>query len=344
MREFLLDVVGGPLLVQALAPILGDFELGWILIGALLVDRIVGDPWNWLHPVQVMGWVIKGYSDLVLGVFKGASLRRLAGVVLLLLLMLGSGFVSWGFVAVAKQLHPIAGLLVAVVMLASCMAGRSLRDAAVDVLQPLEVGDLEGARSQLSRYVGRDTAALDHAEILRAVTETVAENSVDGVMAPLFWAIVGMFTPLGPVPLAFGYKAVSTLDSMVGYLREPYRDLGWASANMDDVLTWIPCRLTVLSLALFSGRFWQVWAVCAQDGPQDPSPNSGWSEAAYAAVLQVQLGGVNTYQGVVREKPILGLGGRSLSPEIVRQALGWNRVLILSWAGVAIVLWCYTTV
>jgi adenosylcobinamide-phosphate synthase len=335
---FVIGAVGGPLN----PPMLGDFEVEWVLIGALLLDRIMGDPWSWLHPVQVMGWVIKGYSDFVLGVFKGALLRRLAGVVLLLLLMLGSGLVGWDFVAVAKQLHPIAGLLVAVIMLASCFAGRSLRDAAEAVLAPSETGDLVGARSQLSRYVGRDTAALDHAEILRAVTETVAENSVDGVMAPLFWAIVGMFTPLGPVPFAFGYKAVSTLDSMVGYLREPYRDLGWASANMDDLLTWIPCRLTVLSLALFSGRFRQVWAVCAQDGPKDPSPNSGWSEAAYAAVLQVQLGGVNTYQGVVREKPLLGKGGRSLSPEIVRQALRWNRVLILSWGMVAIAIYAYT--
>jgi adenosylcobinamide-phosphate synthase len=322
-------------------PMLGDFELGWVLIGALLLDRIVGDPWNWLHPVQVMGWVIQSYSDWVLSLFKGAIARRFAGVVLLLLLMLGSGFVGWGFVAGAKQLHTIVGLLVAVVMLASCFAGRSLRDAAEAVLARLEAGDLAGARSQLSRYVGRDTADLDRAEILRAVTETVAENSVDGVMAPLFWSIVGMFTPLGPVPLALAYKAVSTLDSMVGYLREPYRDLGWASANMDDLLTWMPCRLTVLSLALFSGRFRQVWAVCVQDGPKDPSPNSGWSEAAYAAVLQVQLGGVNTYQGVVREKPLLGRGGRSLSPEIVRQALRWNRVLILSWAVMAIAIYAY---
>jgi adenosylcobinamide-phosphate synthase len=332
---FVIGVVGGPLN----PPMLGDFELGGVLVGALLLDRIVGDPWSWLHPVQVMGWVIKGYSDWVLNIFKGAIARRFAGVILLLLLMLGSGFVGWGFVAETKQLHAIAGLLVAMVMLASCFAGRSLRDAAAAVLEPLEAGDLAGARSQLSRYVGRDTAELDYAEILRAVTETVAENSVDGVMAPLFWAIVGMFTPLGPVPFAFGYKAVSTLDSMVGYLREPYRDLGWASANMDDLLTWIPCRLTVLSLAVFSGQFRQVWAVCAQDGPKDPSPNSGWSEAAYAAVLQVQLGGVNTYQGVVREKPILGKGGQSLSPEIVRQALRWNRVLILSWGMVAIAIY-----
>lgn len=307
-----------------------------VLMGALVLDRLVGDPWSWLHPVQVMGWVIQSYSDRALTQFKSNFSRRIAGVGLLLLLILGSGFVGWLLIHIAAKLHPIAGLLISIIMLASCFAGRSLRDAASAVLAPLEAGDLVEARSQLANYVGRDTADLDEVEILRAVTETVAENGVDGVMAPLFWAIVGMFLPWGPVPLALGYKAVSTLDSMVGYLREPYQYLGWASAKMDDLLTWVPCRLTVLSLALFSGRFWQVLAICRRDGPKDPSPNSGWSEAAYAAVLQVQLGGVNTYRGEVREKPLLGEPGRSLSPEVVRRALWWNRVLILSWGAIAL--------
>ncbi len=310
-----------------------------ILLGAAILDYLLGDPWHWLHPVQVMGWVIGGYGDRALKLFKGEMPRRIAGVGLLLVMMIGTGGISWGMIYLAGRLHPVAGTIVSIILLASCMAGRSLRDAAIDVLTPLKAGDLGQARTKLSQYVGRDTADLDEAEILRAVTETVAENAVDGVMGPLFWAIVGAFMPVGPVVLAMVYKAVSTLDSMVGYKTEDYRYLGAASAHMDDVLTWLPCRLTVLCLAIFSGKPRQVLAICRRDGPKDPSPNSGWSEAAYAAVLGVQLGGINTYGGVVREKPVLGAGGRSLSAEVVYEALRWNRWLFLGWLVGAMVGW-----
>ncbi|MFM7576242.1 MAG: adenosylcobinamide-phosphate synthase CbiB, partial [Microcystaceae cyanobacterium] len=140
-----------------------------------------------------------------------------------------------------------------VIILASCLAGRSLSQATQSVLMPLQSGDLPQAREKLSYFVGRDTAHLNETDILRATLESWAENSVDGVLAPWFYILLGLGIPgLGPVPLALGYKAASTLDSMVGYLREPYRDLGWFSANLEDRLTWLPCRLTVLTLALLS--------------------------------------------------------------------------------------------
>jgi adenosylcobinamide-phosphate synthase len=324
-----------------LSPIAELDARGWVLLSAAMMDYLLGDPVSWLHPVQVMGWVISAYTQSVLRWGQARWLLRGAGVGLAVLLVVGSAALGGGMVALAQQLHPLLGWAVASVLLASCLAARSLRQAAEAVLHPLQAGDLAQARSQLSQYVGRDTADLSTSEILRAVLETVAENSVDGVMAPFFWAIVGSWTPWGSVPFALGFKAVSTLDSMVGYTQPPYRDLGWCSAKLDDLLTWIPCRLSVLTLVLLSGRPGQVWRICRRDGPQDPSPNSGWSEAAYAAVLGVQLGGVNWYRGVRKVKPLLGEVKRPIDAIVIQQALNWTRSLVLVWLSLAMLaqLW-----
>ena len=153
-------------------------------------------------------------------------------------------------------------------------------------------------------------------------------------MAPLFYAIVGAVIPaIGPLPLAMAYIAASTLYSMVGYRREPYADLGWCSAKSEDLLTWLPCRLTVLTLSIISGNPLAVWRLCWRDARQDPSPNSGWSECAYAAILGVQVGGINYYRGQVQEKPFLGDAVRSITPEIIEQALKLTRYSFLLWLG-----------
>ncbi|MEL6928092.1 MAG: adenosylcobinamide-phosphate synthase CbiB [Cyanobacteria bacterium J06600_6] len=308
-----------------------------ILLLAAWVDYLVGDPWGWLHPVQVMGWSIQNYTNLALKLNPGWQ-RRLAGIFLAQVLIIGSGLAGWLLVLLSNRVHPILGLAVQVIILASCFAGKSLRVAAEDVLVPLYNQDLILARERLSLYVGRDTAELSQAEILRALLETVAENAVDGVTAPLFYAIAGSFLSVGAVPLALGYKAASTLDSMVGYLKEPYVDLGWFSAQLEDYLTWLPCRLTVLTLCLSSGRPWEIWSICRRDGVKDPSPNSGWSEAAYAGILRIQLGGANSYQGVVKNKPLLGNNLESISPEKIEQALNLTRYCFLSWLAIAILL------
>ena len=314
-----------------------DISPSLILPLAALEDYLVGDPWSWYHPVQAMGVVIQGYSKLALMLAPGWQ-RRLAGVGLGLGLIFGSGAVGWLIITLANQVHPILGIVIQVIILASCFAGRSLAMAVEDVLAPIQSDDLIEARSRLSKYVGRDTADLSQVEILRALLETVAENAVDGVTAPLFYAIAGSFTPIGAVPLALAYKAASTLDSMVGYLREPYTDLGWFSAQLEDVLTWFPCRLTVISLCLASGKPFEVWQICRRDGIKDPSPNSGWSEAAYAAILRVQLGGKNTYKGVVKEKPLLGESREPISEDKIIQALTLTRYCFLSWLTIAIAL------
>lgn len=303
---------------------------------AALLDFLIGDPWSWLHPVQVMGWAISIYSKFVFKFIDNSVLQKIAGIGLTLVLFLGSSGIVWGMISIAKLIHPWIAIVTESIILASCFAGKSLRDAAEDVLAPLKDDDIEQARSRLSQYVGRDTKNLSEPEILRAVLETVAENGVDGVMAPLFWAIVGLTTPMGPAPFAIGYKAVSTLDSMVGYIAPPYTHLGWCSAKLDDLLTYIPCRLMVLTLGIISRHPIALWNQCRRDGKQDPSPNSGWSECAYAVTLGVQLGGLNTYRGIVKSKPILGIPRRSITPGIIRSALDLNRRCFLSWLLIAI--------
>lgn len=309
-----------------------------LVLGAALLDYGIGDPWHWLHPVQVMGsWITWGhrYSHAW---FPAGWPRRLAGVGLTITTMGGSALVAWGLIDLTTRLHPVLGWLVAVVMLASCFAARSLNRAAMDVVQPLSQGSIVEARSRLKQYVGRDTDNLSEPEILRAVVETVAENTTDGVTGPLFFALLGWWTGLGAVPLAMAYKAASTLDSMVGYRREPYTDIGWFSAQFEDRLTWLPCRLTVAAIAILSGRPLQVWRLCCRDAPQDPSPNSGWSECAYAAALGVQLGGDNYYQGQLRTKPLLGDPDTEVTVETVQQALRLLRWVCFVWLGLGAIL------
>jgi len=297
-----------------------------VLLLAASLDYLIGDPWGWPHPVQVMGWAIARYSQVTIAGFSQPRWRKIAGVILGVGLILGSGGVGWLLVESATRLHPLLGIAIAAILLASCWAGRSLRAAAMDVLQPLEDGNLDAARSRLGLYVGRDTDRLSPTEILRAVLETVAENATDGVTAPLFYAIVGAAIPgVGSVPLALAYKAASTLDSMVGYQKEPFTDLGWFSAKFEDALTWLPCRLTVLAISLLSGKPREVLRLCRRDAVKDPSPNSGWSECAYAAVLGVQLGGDNRYGGIVKSKPLLGEPTQPITPKTIGQALQITR-------------------
>ena len=308
-----------------------------VLVIAAILDYLIGDPWGWPHPVRVMGWVISHLSKFFLHLCHHTLTRRIAGIVLALILIIGSGGMAWLIVHLAKWLHPLLATGIESILLASCFAFRSLRNAAVDVLQPLTAKDIVLARQTLSNYVGRDTEHLSEPEILRAVLETVTENATDGVLAPLFYAIVGACIPgLGAAPLALAYKASSTLDSMVGYREAPYTYLGWFSARLEDYLTWLPCRLTVFTLGVISGKPLYVWRICRRDAVNDPSPNSGWSECIYAAILGVQMGGTNWYRGVPKPKPLLGDAIYPINQAHIYNALQLTRYCFLLWLGIAI--------
>jgi adenosylcobinamide-phosphate synthase len=184
------------------------------------------------------------------------------------------------------------------------IAGRDLMDHALGVYQALRKGSLVSARAAVGRLVGRDTEALPEEEIVRATLESISENTSDGIVAPLVYLALG-----GPA-LAMAYKAVNTLDSMIGYRNERYRDFGWASARLDDVANWVPARLTAVAIsvaaALRLGTGLASWRICWRDARHHPSPNSGWPEAAMAGALGVQFGGRNVYGGEAELRARLG--------------------------------------
>ncbi|HBQ97784.1 MULTISPECIES: adenosylcobinamide-phosphate synthase CbiB [unclassified Roseofilum] len=306
---------------------------------ASILDFAIGDPWHWPHPVQLMGKLIAQGTEFILKSFHSPQSQRWAGVILGLTLIGMAALVSDRIVWLANKGHPLLGIGIESILLASCFAGRSLHHAALDVLNHLQAGDLPNARQKLSLYVGRDTQTLNEPEILRAVLETIAENAIDGVTAPLFYAILGSLIPgLGGLPLAMGYKAASTLDSMIGYRESPYLYIGWFSAKLEDLLTWLPCRLTVITLGLLSGQLKKVWVLCKRDAVHDPSPNSGWSECVYAAILGVQLGGVNRYGTTIKIKPLLGDRIHPITPTSISKALSLTRHCFLIWLGLGISL------
>jgi adenosylcobinamide-phosphate synthase len=271
---------------------------GEFLIGVAL-DLLVGDP-RWLpHPVRGFGRLAAALEKI----YRAAGIPlRIAGILFWLTVVP----IGVAIVAATVLLIPYA----TVYWVFSLLAIRDLDFEAALVVRELRRGDLPAARRMLSRIVGRDTAGLDEKEVLRATIETIAENLGDAVIAPLFYFALG-----GPVAMA-AYKAVNTLDSMVGYKNERYREFGWASARIDDVANWIPARISAaLVWACALVMRYDVLAsvrVTLRDARLQPSPNSGYPEAAVAGAIGVRLGGTNSYQGVPSRKAFLGDGGRPL--------------------------------
>ena len=193
------------------------------------------------------------------------------------------------------------------------VASRALWEASEKVRAPLHEGSLDGARVAVSALVGRSTEDLDAAEVARAVVESVAENTVDAIVAPIAWAA------LGGMPGAFAFRAVNTLDAMVGHRSVRYQRFGWASARADDVAAWLPARITaVLVAAVRPGSAGEIWRAVRTQAPSHPSPNAGVAEAAFAAALGVRLGGINRYGERVEQRPQLGFGSAVTTADIDR--------------------------
>ena len=324
---------------------------------AATLDRLVGDPRAWFHPVQAMGAVIgalRSPAEAWAGDRPGRL--RLAGLGITLVVVGGSAAAGWAVERLAESLPPV-GLPLLLVGLASALAGRSLEQAVEAVLAALpnhtdaapfadatEAADpLEPAREQLRWIVGREVDGLPEAELLRAAAETAAENAVDGLFAPLFWMLAGALLMAaapagaawpGPLALVWGFKAASTLDSMLGYRQGRLRWLGTAGARLDDLLVWLPARLVALSLPLAAGRpgaTGSLWRAALSEGAADPSPNAGVSQAAFAHAAGVRLGGLNRYAGGWRRKPILAAAAAPPDRSGVRRILALSRRLELLW-------------
>ena len=296
---------------------------------ALLLDLALGDP-RWLpHPVVLIGRLITALESVLRNI---VSNERIAGVVLLFATVTVTAAISWLVLRAAAHFHPWAGFLTAAMLSATCLAARSLHRESALVAKALASGDMATARRTLSYIVGRDTADLTEPEIWRALVETVAENTCDAVVAPLFWLTLG-----GP-PAAMAFKAVSTLDSMVGYKNERYLALGWASARMDDLLNFIPARLTagwmIIAAPLAGLSFSGALRIALRDRLNHPSPNSGHSEAAAAGALGVRLGGEASYGGRASWKEYLG---DPLSPLDKRAYRGMIRLMYATTLIMAIV-------
>ena len=280
---------------------------------AYLIDLLFGDPQSWPHPVRLLGRIIQYWESTLYQDRVGAG-------ALFWLAVMGSTFVLvFGVLLCMALLPPWAGVAVLTYFLYAGLATRSLHQESLKVEAALGRGDLEGARASLSMIVGRETAHLSQEDMRRAVLETVAENLADGVVAPLFFILA-----LG-LPGLFFYKAANTMDSMVGYKNYWYIRFGKVAARVDDVLNFIPARLTALLMmptaALLSLDWRGACRTLGRDRAHAASPNAGWPEAAMAGALRVRLGGPSIYFDRLVEKPFIGEAGQPLDRKRYRQAV-----------------------
>ncbi|WP_308762671.1 adenosylcobinamide-phosphate synthase CbiB [uncultured Bacteroides sp.] len=284
------------------------------LLGGFLLDKLLGDP-LWLpHPVVGFGMLIARCERRGNRETHRKRNGALTAVGLILLVFL----VSWGLLEAANWVHPWLKLVLSVVAVFYCLAGKTLIDEVRMVFEAADIS-LEAGRKQVSRIVGRDTSALSDQEVRTAALETLAENLSDGVIAPLFW-----FFLLG-VPGMLAYKMVNTLDSMIGYRNARYKDFGCWAARIDDVANYIPARLTALLMALVSGR-WTLLKFVAHYGRMHASPNSGYPEAALAGILNCRFGGPHDYFGETVYKPFIGSNPRPVNSDDMRRAIRINRL------------------
>lgn len=284
-----------------------------LLCAILLLDLCLGDPRGWPHPIVWIGHLVSRLERHLRNELKN---QVAAGIVLVLSVLAITGFCALMVLYVAAAFAGWLAWLVALWMGWNCLALRSLHRESSQVIRALERGDLNDARQSLAMIVGRDTAQLDEQGVLKACLETVAENTSDGVVAPLFYLLLG-----GPI-LALLYKAVNTLDSMVGYKSDTYREFGWAAARLDDLLNWIPSRFTALLLVAASFLLGldgvAAWRTMWRDAGKHASPNAGWPEAAVAGALGVQLGGAAYYFGERVEKATFGDGTGTVTTDHYR--------------------------
>ncbi len=288
--------------------------LPWHLTAAYFLDLLLGDP-SWCpHPVRWIGRWISWCESLFYDAEGPPVYQRIAGFIFWLIVVVGVAGTTLACIKLLSFLHPVAGSVLIIWLSYAVLATRSLHRESRAVVLALAAGDLAGARKRLSWIVSRDTSQLNESEILRAVIETVSENISDGIVAPLLFLSVG-----GPVG-AMAYKAVNTMDSMVGYLNEQYRYFGWFAARADDLVNYIPSRLTALLMVAGAAGLkldWRnAWKVARRDARRMKSPNAGYPEAAAAGALNIQLGGPNVYFGRVVQKPTLGDDVNPLSPKV----------------------------
>ena len=294
------------------------YHLIALLLG-FFIDLLLGDPHSIPHPVVWIGKLITAVEKVVRRIFpKTVRGENIAGGVLWLTVAGISTAVPALLLYAAYRIHPAAGLAIESIMCWQILATKSLRDESMKVYAALKEGVPENYRRAVSMIVGRDTAELDDLAVTRAAVETVAENASDGVIAPM------LFLALGGAPLGFFYKAANTMDSMLGYVEMPYKNIGLVPAKMDDVLNYIPARLSAL-LMLAAGALLRLdvkngWRIWRRDRRNHASPNSAQTESVCAGLLGVRLAGDAYYHGVLHKKPYIGDARREIEYEDIPRA------------------------
>ena len=315
-------------------------RLEYQILIALLLDLAFGDPRWFPHPVRLMGRLI---TTLEGPVRRAISDARVAGAVTALTVILLAAVATAVLIGIAGQIHPLLGDAAGILVLYTTLAARDLARHSLAVYEALEKFDLAEARRLVSWMVGRDTERLTEREVVRAAVESVAENTVDGIIAPLFFA--ALFGPVG----AMAYKAVNTLDSMIGYKNESYIDFGRTAARIDDAANYIPARLSppilTAAAALLGFPASATWRVAWRDGRKNLSPNAGIAEAAFAGALGVRLGGVMERRGRPVNQPEIGDPVVPLAREHIPAA---NRLMfvgtIIAAAAFVLVRWIVVTI
>lgn len=312
----------------------GIWSLYALLAGAFM-DLLIGDPHNLPHPVVLMGKLISALEKLLRRLFpKTARGENTAGGVLWLIVAAASFLVPAALLMLCHHVSKWLGFAVESVMCWQCLAARSLFNESMKVKKALDAGDISASRRAVSMIVGRDTEGLDEKGIARAGVETVAENTSDGVIAPLSYLVVG------GGPLGLFYKAVNTMDSMLGYTEPPYKHFGLVPAKLDDVFNFIPARLSALIMLLGGGLLGfsvkNGWRIFRRDRYKHASPNSAQTESVMAGLLGLRLAGDAYYHGVLHKKEFIGDPLREIEAEDITRS---NRVMFIT-AALALLLFC----
>jgi adenosylcobinamide-phosphate synthase len=302
-------------------------HIAYALPAAFILDLVLGDPLWLFHPVRWMGTAISRMEP----VFRRPKIPLvISGTLFCGFLVVSTWVLSGLLVHLAGMLHPICRSILEAILIYYCISPSSLRKAALEVETALNSSGLLKARNKVSRIVGRETANLSEQGVVRAAIETVAENLVDGIISPLFYAAIG------GAPLAMAYRMVNTLDSMVGYRNDAYLHFGKASARLDDIANFIPARLAVpviaLAAQLLSGSGKRSFQTAVHEGAHHASPNSGYSEAAFAGALSVKLNGPSVYHGRLVNKPYIGVAFGDVTRNDIRKACDLMLLCSLQWA------------
>ena len=292
-----------------------SISIWYVLPAAFIFDYFAGDP-RWLpHPVRWMGSAISVCEPPFRKIFSNLVL---AGALYAIVLIAGAWLFTFAVADILERIHPILSSSFEIVLIFFCLSARSLEQAAMEIYDCLVRKNISRARRKVALIVGRDVEKYDNEGIARATVETVAENLVDGFIAPLFFAAIG------GAPMAAAYKMVNTLDSMVGYKNDKYIEFGKASARIDDIFNYIPARLSVpiISLAsqILAGQGKRTFKTAVTEGAHHSSPNAGFAEAAFAGTLAVRLNGPNYYHGKLVEKPYIGIRFGKTIPNHIKKA------------------------